>query len=102
MNKEELHKFIEEKQEKTRYMAKFVIYTYKLHLTPDGMMGSLFTEEEILSPKEALEQKQDLFQKILDQDLSGERPFKCVRKQGKGVPFDKDYTSQILWTPSCK
>ena len=79
-------------------MAKFVIYTYKLHLTPDGMMGSLFTEEEILSPKEALEQKQDLFQKILDQDLSGERPFKCVRKQGKGVPFDKDYTSQILWT----
>lgn len=79
-------------------MAKFVIYSYKLHLTPDGMMGSLFSDEDTLSPQEALEKKQELFQKILDKDISKERPFVCVRKSGRGVRKPKEYTSQILWT----
>ena len=46
-------------------MAKFVIYSYKLHLDPNGVMGSLFTEEEALSPKETLLRKQELFQRII-------------------------------------
>lgn len=79
-------------------MAKFVIYSYKLHLDPNGVMGSLFTEEEALSPKETLLRKQELFQRIIDKDVSKERPFKCVRKSGRGVTTPKDYASRILWT----
>ena len=79
-------------------MAKFVIYSFKLHLTSDGMMRSLFTEEEDLSPKEALERKQELFQKIIDKDISKEKPFKCKRNPAKGYNGPYEFGSQFLWT----
>jgi len=62
------------------------------------MMRSLFSEEESLSPQEALEQKQELFQKIIDRAVTGERPLQFFRNAGKGFPVAKEYASQILWT----
>jgi len=80
-------------------MAKFVIYTYKLHLTSDSRMISLFPEEETLSPSEALAHKQDIFQQILDYDVKGEKKFECKRKSGKKDSSEwKDFDSQVVWS----
>lgn len=80
-------------------MAKFIIYSYKLHLTSDSQIAPLYPEEQLITPEEALVNKQEIFQQIIDEHINGEKPFLIRRRVSSKKDSEwKEYESQILWS----